>query len=107
MRYARTMAFTTLVFFSLFSLFNASSDEASAFRGLFSNGWLWAALSVSLLLQAAVVHHPFLQRAFSTQALTLVDWGRCAVAGSSVLWVRELAKLILRASKSGRAQPRT
>jgi Ca2+-transporting ATPase len=36
MRYAQTMAFTTLVFFSLFTVFNARSDERSAFAGLFS-----------------------------------------------------------------------
>ena len=34
MRYAQTMAFTTLVFFSLFTVFNARSDERSAFAGL-------------------------------------------------------------------------
>ena len=41
MRYAQTMAFTTLVFFSLFNVFNARSDEQSAYIGLFSNKWLW------------------------------------------------------------------
>src|SRR5690606_38220493 len=41
--YGQTMAFTTLVLFQLFNVFNARSDEESAFRGLFNNGWLWAA----------------------------------------------------------------
>jgi Ca2+-transporting ATPase len=41
MRYAQTMAFTTLLFFSLFTVFNARSDHESAFRGLFTNRWLW------------------------------------------------------------------
>src|SRR4029453_12318929 len=41
MRYAQTMAFTTLVFFSLFTVFNARSDARSAFNGLFANPWLW------------------------------------------------------------------
>jgi hypothetical protein len=54
MRYAQTMAFTTLVFFQLFTVFNARSDERSAFVGLFSNNWLWGAVLLSLLLQAAV-----------------------------------------------------
>jgi Ca2+-transporting ATPase len=96
LRHAQTMAFTTLVFFSLFSLFSSRSDEASAFHGLFSNVWLWAAVFCSLALQAAVVYAPFLQRAFSTTPLTLVDWGRCAVAGSAVLWLRELMKVFVR-----------
>src|SRR5690606_6633551 len=43
-RYGHTMAFTTLVFFSLFMVFNARSPRRSAFRGLFANRWLWAAV---------------------------------------------------------------
>jgi magnesium-transporting ATPase (P-type) len=53
MRYAQTMAFTTLVFFSLFNAFNARFDERSAFVGLFSNKWLWGAVLLLLVLQAA------------------------------------------------------
>ena len=45
MRYAQTMAFTTLLFFSLFTVFNARSDEQSAFIGMFSNKWLWGAIA--------------------------------------------------------------
>ena len=36
MRYAQTMAFTTLMLFQLFNVFNARSDEQSAFTGLLS-----------------------------------------------------------------------
>lgn len=93
-RYAQTMAFTTLVIFSLFNVFNARSDEKSAFIGLLSNKWLWGAVLTSLVLQAAVLYVPFLQRAFSTVALSAGDWLRCTAVGSSVLWLRELSKLI-------------
>jgi Ca2+-transporting ATPase len=96
MRYAQTMAFTTLVFFSLFTVFNARSDERSAFVGLFSNKWLWGAVLLSLLLQAAVIYIPFLQQAFSTVRLSVGDWLRCTAVGSSVLWLRELSKVITR-----------
>ena len=85
MRHAQTMAFTTLVFLSLFTLFNARSDETSAFVGMFRNGWLWAAVGLSLLLQVAVVYTPFLQKPFSTVGLSPQDWLLCAAAGSSVL----------------------
>jgi Ca2+-transporting ATPase len=101
-RYAQTMAFTTLVFFSLFTVFNARSDERSAFVGLFSNHWLWGAVLLSLLLQVAVVYVPFLQHAFSTTSLEAGDWLRCAAVGSTVLWLRELAKMIARARQRGR-----
>src|SRR6185312_8510177 len=85
LRYAQTMAFTTLVFFSLFTVFSSRSDERSAFEGLFSNHWLWGATLLSVLLQVAVVYVPVLQHAFSTVDLRLVDWMRCVVVASSVL----------------------
>ena len=94
MRYARTMAFTTLVFFALFAVLNSRSDEQSAFAGLFANAWLWGAILLSLLLQAAVIYVPVLQQAFSTVSLGAGDWLRCAAVGSTVLWLRELGKLI-------------
>ena len=95
-RYAQTMAFTTLVFFSLFTVFCARSDERSAFAGLFSNTWLWAAVLLALVLQAAVIYIPFLQQAFSTVDIGAGDWLRCAVAGSSVLWLTEVGKAVMR-----------
>jgi len=84
------------VLFSLFTVFNSRSDERSAFAELFSNGWLWGSVAFSLLLQLAVVYVPFLQHAFSTTALSARDWLVCAAVASSVLWLRELSKLITR-----------
>ena len=94
MRYAQTMTFTTLVFFNLFNVFNARSDEQSAFVGLFSNRWLWGAVLLSLLLQVPVIYIPFLQQAFSTISLSASDWLFCLAVASSVLWLRELSKVI-------------
>jgi len=96
LRYAQTMAFTTLTLFQLFNVFNARSDETSAFRGLFANPWLWAAVGLSLALQAAAIYAPFLQQAFSTVSLSAADWLRCVAVASSVLWLRELGKLAAR-----------
>jgi P-type Ca2+ transporter type 2C len=100
LRYAQTMAFTTLVLFQLFNVFNARSDERSAFAGLFHNPWLWGAVALSLLLHVAVIYVPFLQNAFSTVSLTGADWIRCAAVASSVLWLRELSKVITRAKSA-------
>ena len=96
LRHAQTMAFTTLMLFQLFNLFNARSEHDSAFRGLFTNAWLWGSIVFSVLLQVAVVYTPFLQGAFSTTALTVTDWIRCALVASSGLWFRELEKLLRR-----------
>ena len=50
----------------------------------------------SLVLQGAVIYVPFLQKAFSTVTLSLGDWLLCAAVASSVLWLRELSKALLR-----------
>ena len=90
----------------LFNAFNARSDEQSAFRGLFRNHWLWAAVGLSLALQFAVIYVPFLQKAFSTVSLTLNDWLLCTVVASSVLWLRELSKTLTRTrDKQRRSAP--
>ena len=96
MMYAQTLAFTTLVFFQLFNALNSRSDEDSAFKGLFTNKWLWLALFISVVLQIAVIYLPFLQTAFSTVPLTALDWAVCVVVGSTVLWLRELVKVVQR-----------
>ena len=83
--------------FQIFNVFNARSDEQSALKGLFHNRWLWGAVGLSVVLQVAVVYVPFLQNAFSTTSLSLRDWLYCTALGSSVLWLRELAKVITRA----------
>ncbi len=94
MRYAQTMAFSTLIMFQLFNVFNARSDEQSAFHGLFHNLWLWGAVGLSLGLHVAVIYVPFLQQAFSTVGLSFGDWLRCAAVASSVLWLREVSKIV-------------
>ena len=107
MRYAQTMAFTTLMIFQLFNVFNARSDERSAFQGLFANAWLWIAIGLAVVLQIAVVYVPVLQQAFSTSALSVADWLRCTVVASSVVWLREIGKAIrrLRTRSPGATRP--
>jgi Ca2+-transporting ATPase len=100
MRYAQTMAFTTLIMFQLFNVFNARSDERSAFQGVFTNPWLWGAIGLAITLQIAAVYVPVLQQAFSTVGLRFVDWLRCTAVASSVLWLRELDKVIRRTKAS-------
>ena len=104
MRYGRTMAFTTLVLFQLFNVFNARSDTRSAFDGLFHNPWLWGAVGLSVLLQFAVLYLPFLQRAFDTAPLRAGDWVICILVASSVLWLREVSKLVQRSLHPSRAR---
>jgi Ca2+-transporting ATPase len=104
LRHAQTMAFTTLMLFQLFNVFNVRSDTRSAFSRLFTNRWLWAAVALSLALHVLVIYTPFLQQAFSTTGLSGRDWLLCLVVASSVLWVRELNKALVRAMSPDRSQ---
>jgi Ca2+-transporting ATPase len=94
--YGRTMAFTTLILFQMFNVFNARSDTHSAFNHLFHNPWLWGSVALSVALQVAVVYVPFLQQAFDTVPLQGSDWLLCTLVASSVLWLRELSKVVAR-----------
>jgi Ca2+-transporting ATPase len=104
--YAQTMTFTTLVLFQLFNAFNARSEDRSVLDGLFRSPWLWAAVLLSLLLQAAAVHLPVLQRAFATVSLSLGDWMFCVAVASSVLVFGEVRKWLSRTTHD-RASRRT
>jgi P-type Ca2+ transporter type 2C len=102
LRRARTLGFTTLVFFQLFHTLDTRFEDRSAFHALFANRWLWLAVTTSAGLQIAVVHVPFLQRAFGTVALDGRDWLVSIAVASSVVWACELRKLVARL----RARPR-
>jgi Ca2+-transporting ATPase len=93
--HAQTLAFTTLVFFQLFNVFNARFDDRSAFYRLGSNRWLWIAVLFSAALQVAVIYTPFLQDAFGTVPLSATDWLSCIAVSSSALWLMELKKLLI------------
>ncbi|HNX96040.1 MAG TPA: cation-translocating P-type ATPase [Candidatus Aminicenantes bacterium] len=98
----QTVAFTTLVLFQMFNVLNSRSDERSAFIGLFTNRWLWGGIALSVALQIVVVTLPSLQKAFGTVPLTASEWLRCALVASSVLWLRELNKSLLRRRRAPR-----
>jgi Ca2+-transporting ATPase len=93
---ARTAGFTTLVFAQLFNALNSRSETTSAFRGLFTNKWLWGALGLGIVLQVLVVQVPFLQEAFGTASLDPGQWLATIAMASVVLWVEELVKWVRR-----------
>jgi len=95
--HALTMAFTTFVLFQFFNLFNARSEYGSAFNPLFlRNVRLWLALGGVLALQVVVVHWPPAQEIFTTTHLGAIDWATCALVASSVLFLDEARKLLVR-----------
>jgi P-type Ca2+ transporter type 2C len=74
---ARTVAFTTIVFFELFLVFAMRSPRQTIWKiGLFTNTKLIVAVLASMALQAVVIYAPSLQTAFGTEPLTAFDWIR-------------------------------
>ena len=97
--FATTLAFTTFVFYQVFNLLNVRSDTHSVFSlQTFTNRSIWLALTAVIILQVLVVQMDVLQGLFDTTSLTSGQWGLCVLVGSSVLWIEEVRKAIVRAA---------
>jgi Ca2+-transporting ATPase len=94
--HARTMAFTTLMMYQLFDVYNCRSRRRSAFSGFLENKWLLVAIAFSLGSHILVIYVPVLQTAFHTVPLSLADWAVATAASSSLLLAMEMAKIVLR-----------
>jgi P-type Ca2+ transporter type 2C len=94
--HARTMAFTTLMMFQLFNVYNCRSTWRSAFSGFFENKWLLGAVALSLSLHVLVIYVPFLQTAFHTVPLSSLDWAIATAVAATLLIGMEVVKLALR-----------
>jgi Ca2+-transporting ATPase len=94
--HARTMAFTTLMMFQLFNVYNCRSTWRSAFSGFFENKWLLGAVALSLSMHVLVIYVPFLQTAFHTVPLSSLDWAIATAVAATLLIGMEVVKLALR-----------
>ncbi len=72
---ARTMAFSTLVFSQLIFVFSCKSEE-NPFRlnTIFSSLHLLGAVSISVIMQLAVIYYPFFTEIFKTTVLSSQQW---------------------------------
>lgn len=94
---AQTVAFTTLVTFQWFHALNARSARWSLFTiGFFANRWLLAGIAAAIALQLLVVYWPLAEVVFATTALSAIDWGLILLVASSIFWVDEIRKWVLR-----------
>ncbi|MCU7931831.1 MAG: cation-transporting P-type ATPase [Candidatus Thiodiazotropha sp. (ex Codakia rugifera)] len=95
---ARTVAVNTLVMFEIFYLFNARYITASVFnwKGLVGNRYVLYAIAILLLFQMSFTYQPHLQLLFGTSAIEASIWLRIVLVSSSVLFLVELEKSIIR-----------
>ena len=91
---AQTMLFTAMVLAQLLHAFDFRSETSTVFSpNSLRNRWLVAALVGSMSLHLLVVYVPFLQRVFSTHALSLSDWGWVLVSALVPVVLIDIAKI--------------
>lgn len=94
---ALTLAFTTFVLFQFFNVFNARVEHGSTFTsGFFTNQMLWGSLAAVIGLQVLAVHWAPAQSIFGTTALSANQWAMAVGVASSVLWLEEGRKAVVR-----------
>lgn len=94
---AQTMTLLTMAAFQWFNAWNCRSEKYSIFSlGLLSNMWLAGATVLVVVLQFSVIHFLFLQKIFKTVTLNSFDWFLAIIVASSILFIEEIRKFIVR-----------
>ena len=91
-----TMAFLTLSMIEIFHSFNMRSRSRSLFSLKKQNLWLWGTLAFSLLVTAAVIFVPFLNRAFSFQPISITEYLVALALALAVIPIVETEKAVRR-----------
>ena len=93
----RTETFTMLAVCQWFNVLNCESATRSALKfGIFRNRWLLGGLSLSVVLQGAVLYWPPLNKLFHTVPIPPADLLPIVAVASLVLWTEEARKLVVR-----------
>ncbi|MBI5390085.1 cation-transporting P-type ATPase [Candidatus Woesearchaeota archaeon] len=96
---ARTIAFTTLVFFQLFAVMSSRSLEPSPRTWQpFTNPWLVGAVALSVGLQLLAVYHPFMQELFHTVALSWYEMLLITLVAAAGFVTMEASKYLFKRS---------
>ena len=95
---ARTVAVNTLVMFEIFYLFSARYLLAPALtpEGLSGNRYVLYAIGLLIVIQLCFTYLGPMQTLFATSAMNAESWLRVIVVASSVLFLVETEKLLLR-----------
>ncbi|MDD5650136.1 MAG: HAD-IC family P-type ATPase [Candidatus Nanoarchaeia archaeon] len=89
--YAQTVAFTSLVMFQMFNVFNTRTTKSIFKTDFFSNKNLLYSVLISVVLQIMIIY--LWNDFFHVVKLSLIDWFYIILVSSSVLIFIELRKL--------------
>jgi P-type Ca2+ transporter type 2C len=93
---AMTLVFTGLTLIEFFKAYNYRSDRHSVLLRPFGNKWLNLSVAGEMILLAAVIYLPFLQRPLSTSSLSATEWAVLLGAAASIFPVLESVKWLER-----------
>lgn len=96
--HARTVAVNTLVMFEIFYLFNSRYIKDSVFNwaGFTGNKYVLIAISILMIFQLGFTYLAPIQSLFGTTAIALNTWMKIIFVSSSVFFLVELEKYIVR-----------
>ena len=99
---ARTVAVNTLVMFEIFYLFSARFLAAPSLTrtGLYGNRYVLYAIGLLIIFQLALTYAPPMQLMFGTADMSGLAWLRVIAVGSSVLFLVEIEKWLIRKFRS-------
>jgi Ca2+-transporting ATPase len=94
---AQCLTFITLIIIQFFKAYNFRSDKHSVFKiGFFRNKWLNLAICWETVMLCAIVYVPFLQGAFHTFSLGVMDWAIIILSAGTIFPILEITKAIIR-----------
>jgi magnesium-transporting ATPase (P-type) len=96
--YARTVAVNTLVMFEIFYLFNSRYITEGVLNksGFFGNRYVLIAIAILLVFQMLFTYTAPMQSLFGTAAISFESWSLILIISSSVLFLVELEKVLVR-----------
>ncbi|WP_270328786.1 HAD-IC family P-type ATPase [Enterococcus malodoratus] len=91
---ASTMMVNIIVISKIFYLFNIRTSKFALSKEFFSNKPAFLIIGIMVLLQLLLTYVPFMQQAFHTAPMSVVEWGITILAGFLILVITEIDKWV-------------
>lgn len=91
---ASTMMVNIIVISKIFYLFNIRTSKFALSKEFFSNRPAFLIIGIMVLLQILLTYVPFMQQAFHTAPMSMLEWGITIFAGLLILIITEIDKWI-------------
>ncbi|MBP2029668.1 magnesium-transporting ATPase (P-type) [Methanohalophilus levihalophilus] len=101
---AQTIALNTIVFFEIFYLFNSKSIHNNVFDRLVSNRAMLLGIAIVISLQLLITYNTYLNGILKTAPLEVFDWIIILCLSSSVFFIIEAEKYLMKKGRGIRGK---